>query len=286
MHQKHNQTMERRMTGNCHVRCEAGENPEITSKDYLSLFGEIPNFNLELAVIRKYNIRVCIVLQAFSQLKSVYDEKIADGILSNCSTLTYLGTTDKDTTDYVSWKLGKTTARVDTKSFNRGNQGGGTDSESYVARDLLTTDEISKAVQKGENGKAIIFVDTFYPFFVDKFDLAKHKRFAEIGSDRNPAQAVNNANLEENYSKLYQEREDNYNKEKEKARQLSDKILSGKYDEPLTTEEKQKEENRKALRDRFETNPDLIQNANNAPYIPDDVNIDDIKEDIEEDIYE
>ena len=254
--------------------------------DEFANIGEIPNFNLELAVIRKYNIRVCIVLQAFSQLKSVYDEKIADGILSNCSTLTYLGTTDKDTTDYVSWKLGKTTVRVDTKSFNRGNQGGGTDSESYVARDLLTTDEISKAVQKGENGKAIIFVDTFYPFFVDKFDLAKHKRFAEIGSDRNPAQAVNNANLEENYSKLYQEREDNYNKEKEKARQLSDKILSGKYDEPLTTEEKQKEENRKALRDRFETNPDLIQNANNAPYIPDDVNIDDIKEDIEEDIYE
>ena len=254
--------------------------------DEFANIGEIPNFNLELAVIRKYNIRVCIVLQAFSQLKSVYDEKIADGILSNCSTLTYLGTTDKDTTDYVSWKLGKTTVRVDTKSFNRGNQGGGTDSESYVARDLLTTDEISKAVQKGENGKAIIFVDTFYPFFVDKFDLAKHKRFAEIGSDRNPAQAVNNANLEENYSKLYQEREDNYNKEKEKARQLSDKILSGKYDEPLTTEEKKKEENRKALRDRFETNPDLIQNANNAPYIPDDVNIDDIKEDIEEDIYE
>ena len=132
MHQKHNQTMERRMTGNCHVRCEAGENPEITSKDYLSLFGEIPNFNLELAVIRKYNIRVCIVLQAFSQLKSVYDEKIADGILSNCSTLTYLGTTDKDTTDYVSWKLGKTTARVDTKSFNRGNQGGGTDSAAFT----------------------------------------------------------------------------------------------------------------------------------------------------------
>lgn len=26
------------MTGNCHVRCEAGENPEIKSKDYLSLF--------------------------------------------------------------------------------------------------------------------------------------------------------------------------------------------------------------------------------------------------------
>ena len=26
------------MIGNAHVRCEAGENPEMTSKDYLSLF--------------------------------------------------------------------------------------------------------------------------------------------------------------------------------------------------------------------------------------------------------
>ena len=30
--------MERRMRGNSHVRCGAGENPEIISKDYLSLF--------------------------------------------------------------------------------------------------------------------------------------------------------------------------------------------------------------------------------------------------------
>lgn len=29
--------MERRMRGNSYVRCEVGENPEITSRDYLSL---------------------------------------------------------------------------------------------------------------------------------------------------------------------------------------------------------------------------------------------------------
>ena len=30
--------MERRMRGNSHVRCGAGENPAMTSKDYLSQF--------------------------------------------------------------------------------------------------------------------------------------------------------------------------------------------------------------------------------------------------------
>ena len=31
--------MERRVKGNLHARCEAGENPEMASKDYLSLSG-------------------------------------------------------------------------------------------------------------------------------------------------------------------------------------------------------------------------------------------------------
>ena len=33
--------MERRMRGNSHVRCEVGENLEITSKDYLSLYDAV-----------------------------------------------------------------------------------------------------------------------------------------------------------------------------------------------------------------------------------------------------
>ena len=115
MHQKHNQTMERRMTGNCHVRCEAGENPETISKDYLSLFGRIPNFAETLAVVRKYNIRLCIVLQGLSQLKAIY-EKTFDGIVGNCSIFTFLGTNDQESKEYVSKKLGKTTVRMYRKS--------------------------------------------------------------------------------------------------------------------------------------------------------------------------
>jgi hypothetical protein len=35
--------MERRVTGNCHARCEAGEKREITSNSYLSLY-EVRSF--------------------------------------------------------------------------------------------------------------------------------------------------------------------------------------------------------------------------------------------------
>ena len=44
--------MERRMRGNSHVRCEVGENPEITSKDYLSLLNyALETWNDKLAEI-------------------------------------------------------------------------------------------------------------------------------------------------------------------------------------------------------------------------------------------
>ena len=52
--------MERRMRRKSHVRCGVGENPEITSKDYLSLsdhkFFSFEDFAKQLAVHqRKYN---------------------------------------------------------------------------------------------------------------------------------------------------------------------------------------------------------------------------------------
>ena len=126
---------------------------------------------------------------------------------------------------------------------------------------MLTTDEVSKAVQKGKNGKAIIFVDTFYPFFVDKFDLAKHKKFAEIGSDRNEKQAVNNANLENDYAPLYQKRLKEYNEREERLGMLSAMINSGEYDKTLTVEEMRENQNRQLI-DEFFNNPDEAKTLN------------------------
>lgn len=149
--------------------------------DEFANIGRIPNFAETLAVVRKYNIRLCIVLQGLSQLKAIY-EKTYDGIIGNCSIFTFLGTNDQESKEYLSKKLGKTTVRTDTRSYNRGNQGGGSDNESFAARDLLAPDEISRALKKGKRGKCIVFVDEFNPFFLDKFDTLKHPKIAEVGS--------------------------------------------------------------------------------------------------------
>ena len=80
--------MERRVTGNCHARCGVGENLVIISKDYLSLFGEIPQFEKLIATIRSREISASIILQAKSQLKAIYKDN-ADTIEGNCDTMLF-----------------------------------------------------------------------------------------------------------------------------------------------------------------------------------------------------
>ena len=70
--------------GNYHARCGAGEKPEVeTPEAYLSLFGQIPNFDKLIATIRSREISASIILQSQSQLKTIYKDA-ADTIVGNC----------------------------------------------------------------------------------------------------------------------------------------------------------------------------------------------------------
>ena len=61
--------------GNYHARCGAGEKPEVeTPEAYLSLFGQIPNFDKLIATIRSREISASIILQSKSQLKAIYKD--------------------------------------------------------------------------------------------------------------------------------------------------------------------------------------------------------------------
>lgn len=184
--------------------------------DEFANIGKIPNFNETLAIVRSHNIRICIVLQGLSQLKALY-EKTWESIIGNCSIFTFLGTNDMDTREYVSKKLGKTTVRVDARSYNRGSSqggGGGSDSENYVQRDLLAPDEILQAIRaKGKTkrygGSCIIFVDEYRPFFLPKYDTFSHPLFAVTGSSY-PNGIPNNTNIEEVYAAVKSERSKNH----------------------------------------------------------------------------
>lgn len=191
-----------------------GRLPQLVSceLDEFANIGKIPNFNETLAVVRSHNIRICIVLQGLSQLKALY-EKTWESIIGNCSIFTFLGTNDLDSREYVSKKLGKTTVRVDTRSYNRGSSnggGGGSDSENYIQRELLAPDEILQAIKpKGKTkpfgGSCIIFVDEYLPLFLPKFDTLSHPLFSKCGSSF-PTGIPNNTNIEEIYAAVKEKR--------------------------------------------------------------------------------
>ena len=190
--------------------------------DEFANIGKIPNFCETLAVVRSYNIRICIVLQGISQLKSIY-EKTWESIIGNCSLFTFLGTNDTDSNEYVAKRLGKTTVRVDSRSYNRGNQGGGNDSESYIARDLLSPDEIPKAIKpKGKSkrygGSCILFVDEQYPFFHYKFDTLHHPMQPKTGSSY-PSGIPNNTDIKETYGEIKALRAAAYKQKMEEAKE-------------------------------------------------------------------
>ena len=108
------------MTGNCHARCGAGEKPEaVTPEAYLSLFGQIPQFDKLIATIRSREISASIILQSKSQLKAIYKDN-ADTIEGNCDTTLFLGGKEKTTLKEMSEILGKETIDLYNTSDTRG----------------------------------------------------------------------------------------------------------------------------------------------------------------------
>ena len=243
--------------------------------DEFANLGTIPNFSEILAVVRKYNIRLCVVLQGLSQLKAIY-EKTFDSIIGNCSIFTFLGTNDQESKEYVSKKLGKTTVRTDTKSHNRGNQGGGTDNESFAARDLLAPDEISRALKKGKNGKCIVFVDEYNPFFLDKFNTLKHPLISKVGSSFKKDWA-NNSDITVDFAGIKEERMKRYAEVQKKAHLISDALEKGNYEQPQTFEQNREEENRIKLQKIFEDSVGTMMAFNDGLEIPND-DFDDIED--------
>ena len=197
--------------------------------DEFANIGKIPDFPETLAVIRKYNIRACIVLQGLSQLKAIY-EKTWDSIIGNCDIFTFLGSKDTETLKYMSEKLDNTTVRVDTRSYNRGSTqgGGGQDSENYVSRPLLYPNEIKRAVKpRGRSrkygGKCIIFVGYNDPFYLDKYDTLSHPKISECGSKFNTDLC---SDIRVVYADIYENRKQTYELKKKKEAEKMDEMFN------------------------------------------------------------
>lgn len=216
--------------------------------DEFANIGEIPAFNETLAVVRSYNIRLCIVLQGLSQLKAIY-EKTYESIIGNCDIFTLLGSKDNDTLQYVSDKLDKITVRNDSRTFNRGSGstagGGGQDTEAMGERPLLYPNEIKRAIKpKGESkkygGNSIIFLGYEEPLFIMKFDTINHPLFEKCGS-KYPQYVHNNTYIDKEYAPVWERRLKDYNQlySDFTEREQKDKLEFAKQQAEAEAEEQQ-----------------------------------------------
>jgi type IV secretion system protein VirD4 len=143
--------------------------------DEFANIGQIPQFDKLIATIRSREISASIILQSKSQLKAIYKDN-ADTIEGNCDTTLFLGGKEKTTLKEMSEILGKETIDLYNTSDTRGNSPTYGLNYQKTGKELMSQDEI--AVMDG--GKCIMQIRGVRPFFSDKYDITKHKRYVEL----------------------------------------------------------------------------------------------------------
>ncbi|MGT2637029.1 VirD4-like conjugal transfer protein, CD1115 family [Streptococcus ratti] len=112
--------------------------------DEMTNVGKIPHINEVLSSIRSREMSIKIIIQAISQLDSLYGLPARKSMVNNCATLLFLGTNDEDTMKYFSMRAGKQTIMQTSYSEQRGHRVSGTTSRQAHQRDLMTPDEVAR----------------------------------------------------------------------------------------------------------------------------------------------
>ena len=143
--------------------------------DEFANIGQIPKFDKLIATIRSREISASIILQSQSQLKTIYKDA-AETIIGNCDTVLFLGGKESSTLKEISETLGKETIDLYNTSDTRGSNRSYGLNYQKTGKELMSRDEL--AVMDGS--KCILQLRGVRPFFSDKFDITKHKRYKEL----------------------------------------------------------------------------------------------------------
>ena len=122
-----------------------------------------------MAYLAGYGVRLWLFAQNLGQIKSVYGENDAQGIVANCSCRSFFGTNDPDTANLVSDYCGMMTVPVAGLSQNRPDglntgQRSNSDSISFTSQPLMTAQEITSMPVGTEQ---IVFIQGENPIHAD-----------------------------------------------------------------------------------------------------------------------
>ena len=136
--------------------------------DEFANIGRIPRFEQILSTCRSYRINISIILQSIDQLIAIYDEKVTENIMANCSTHLFLGSNAQKTLETFSKQLGEKTITRDNISRSTdkdANFSGRSYSDQIMARALMTPDELRRM----DTNECIIFVQAMKPIKANKY---------------------------------------------------------------------------------------------------------------------
>ena len=143
--------------------------------DEFANIGQIPQFEKLIATIRSRNISASIILQSKAQLKAIYKDN-AKTIENNCDSKLFLGGSDAESLKDMSEMLGKETIDIQNTSTTKGNSPSYGTNMQKTGKDLMSRDEIAVM----DRGKCILQLEGVRPFFSDKYDITKHKRYKKL----------------------------------------------------------------------------------------------------------
>jgi len=136
--------------------------------DEFANIGRIPNFERILSTCRSKKLHISIILQSLDQIEEIYDEKMAQIIMANCSTQLFLGSNAQKTLETFSKLLGEKTIAHDSNSTSTdkdNSTSGHSYSEQIMARALMTTDELRRL----DTDDCLIFVQAMKPIKARKY---------------------------------------------------------------------------------------------------------------------
>lgn len=158
----------------------------------LDEFGNLPKIHkLEqmVTVGRSRNIWLDLVIQSYSQLSKVYDEKSADIIKSNCNIQVWIGSTDLKSAEEFSKRCGNYSIVQRSVGYQSVKADDISSNSSVKERPLIYPSELQTLNNPRNMGHAIVTVfgyqpirSTFTPCFqVPQFDMEKINQKLEKG---------------------------------------------------------------------------------------------------------
>lgn len=158
----------------------------------LDEFGNLPKIHkLEqmVTVGRSRNIWLDLVIQSYSQLSKVYDEKSADIIKSNCNIQVWIGSTDLKSAEEFSKRCGNYSIVQRSVGYQSAKADDISSNSTVKERPLIYPSELQTLNNPRDMGHAIVTVfgyqpirSTFTPCFqVPQFDMEKIDQKLEKG---------------------------------------------------------------------------------------------------------